>query len=63
MQSYYYSCRTNPKAPILVLGTYWEAQEMRGHPDYIRVDEDGLPMIDDIVAAEKQIPFDKPSRA
>lgn len=55
---YYFKCLANPKAPILKLEHYWEAKEMRGHPDYIRVDEDGLPIVDhEAEAAPDQIPM------
>lgn len=41
----YFRCRTNPKAPALVLHTDWEAEEMRTNVDYDEVDEDGLPVV------------------
>ena len=42
---FYFRCRTNPTAPLLTLETEWEAKEMRTHPDYDAVDEDGLPFV------------------
>ena len=44
-EAYYFRCRTNPTAPLLVLQTEWEAKEMKTNPDYDRVDEDGLPVV------------------
>jgi hypothetical protein len=43
---FYFKCTANPNAPVLVLDTYWEAEEMRTHPDYVRVDEHGDLVID-----------------
>jgi len=43
--AFYFRCRTNPGAPLLVLETEWEAKEMKKHPDYDQVDEDGLPVV------------------
>jgi hypothetical protein len=57
---YYYRCRSNPTAPPLVLHTEWEAKEMRRNFEYDRVDEDGLPIVDedDPTDADKNsIPF------
>lgn len=59
---FYFRCRTNPEAPLLVLESYWEAIEMRTNPDYDRVDEDGIPMLDEGSTAEQRIPFDRVSR-
>lgn len=53
MDKFYFRCRTNPTAPLLVLNTEWEAREMRTNPDYDRVDEDGLPVVDEDTAAEQ----------
>ena len=64
MDKYYFRCRTNPTAPLLVLTTDWEAREMRTNPDYDRVDEDGLPVVDEDVAVEQgAILFQSAARA
>jgi len=44
-QKYFYRCRSNPTAPVLVLDTEWEAKEMRTNLEYDQVDEDGLPVV------------------
>ena len=41
----YFRCRSNPKGPLLMLGTKWEADEMKTNHAYDRVDEDGLPIV------------------
>ena len=41
----YFLCRTNPTAPLLVLNTNWESDEMRSNPDYDEVDAEGLPVV------------------
>jgi hypothetical protein len=57
--NFYFRCRTNPTAPLLVLHTEWESREMKTNPDYDRVDADGLPVVDEeeLVAEEPTIPF------
>lgn len=55
-KQYHYKCRSNPNAPLLTLG-YWDAQEMKNHPDYDRVDELGLPIIEEDVEVPQQIPI------
>jgi len=59
MEEFYFRCRTNPTAPLLVLNTDWEAREMRTNPDYDRVDQDGLPVVDadEDAPVEQTIPF------
>ena len=59
-ESYYFRCRTNPTAPLLILDTEWEAREMKANLEYDRVDEDGLPVVveEDAQPEEQQcIPF------
>ena len=56
-QKFYFRCKTNPSAPPLVLDSYWEAQEMKGHPDYERIDEFGEVIVDESEQAEHAIPF------
>jgi len=56
-QKFYFRCTTNPTAKPLVLDSYWEAQEMRNHPDYERIDEFGEVIVDEADQAERPIPF------
>ena len=63
MEAYYFRCRTNPTAPLLVLNTEWEAREMRTNPDYDRVDADGLPIVDEDEPVEQGIPFHAGARS
>jgi len=65
MEEFYFRCRTNPTAPLLVLNTDWEAREMRTNPDYDRVDQDGLPVVDadEDVPVEQSIPFHSGKRS
>ena len=59
---FYFLCKSNPRGPLLVLDTYWEAQEMKSHPDYQRVDEKGEPIIDqEEASAPQQFLFGGPS--
>src|SRR3989304_4817143 len=44
-KKFYFQCTSNPQGPLLVLDNYWEAKDMKLHPDYVEVDEDGLPVI------------------
>jgi hypothetical protein len=50
---YFYRCKTNPTAKLLVLESFWEAKEMRDHPDYERIDEFGEVVIDEELEAAK----------
>lgn len=52
-----FRCKSNPDAPLLVLSTFWEAKEMRGHPDYERVDEFGDVVVDEEDRAAPSIPI------
>ena len=54
---YYFRCKTNPGAPVLEFEHYWEAQEMKGHPDYERIDEAGELIVDEEDTAPNRIPF------
>jgi hypothetical protein len=45
MSKYYFRCRSNPTAPLLVLDSEWEAKEMKSNLEYDAVDEDGLPIV------------------
>ena len=45
MPLFYFRCNMNINAPLLVLNTQWEADEMRTNPAYDPVDEDGLPIV------------------
>jgi hypothetical protein len=57
-KEYLFRCKTNPNGPLLVLHTYREAKEMKGHPDYERVDAYGEVVLDEEEqAAENTIPF------
>ena len=57
---HYYRCCVNPTAPLLVLDSEWEAQEMKLNREYDEVDEDGLPVVTDLPSEEKQfIPFSR----
>lgn len=56
-KKFYFRCTSNPTAPVLVLETYWEMDEMRNHPDYERIDEFGEPILDEADEAEQPIPF------
>ena len=57
---YYFRCRSNPSAPLLVLDAEWEAKEMRLNLEYDAVDEDGLPIVteeDPTPEEQASIPF------
>jgi len=45
MSKFYFSCNMNPSAPLLVLDSQWEADEMRTNPAYDPVDADGMPIV------------------
>ena len=55
-KKYFYRCKSNPTAALLVLSTAWEAKEMQSHPDYERVDEFGETITQDD-ELEGTIPF------
>ena len=57
---YYFQCTSNPNAPLLVLTTFWEAEEMKSHPDYRRVTAEGKPVIVEGAGVPQRIPFDGP---
>lgn len=52
-----FRCKSNPQGPLLILSTFWEAKEMRGHPDYERVDESGDVVVDEEDRAAPSIPI------
>lgn len=54
---YFFRCKPNPSAPLLVLESYWEMDEMKNHPDYERVDEHGVAVPDEAADAPHPIPF------
>lgn len=54
---FYFRCKVNPTAAPLVLDTFWEAREMRDHPDYERIDEFGEVVVEEEDTAENRIPF------
>lgn len=56
-KQYFFRCKSNLKAPLLVLDTFWEAEEMKNHPDYERVDEFGEVVVDEASQAPHPIPF------
>ena len=60
---FYFRCKSNPKGPYLVLENYWEAVEMRGHPDYERVNELGVVIAHEEDQAPQRIPFAPPTPA
>lgn len=55
--SYYFRCKSNPGAPLLILESFWEMSEMRSHPDYERVDECGEVIVSEEADAPHPIPF------
>lgn len=60
---FYFRCKTNPSAPPLVLSTFWEAEEMKRHPDYERIDEFGEVIVSEADTAENRIPIQTAPRA
>jgi hypothetical protein len=63
MPQFYFRCKTNPSAKPLVLESFWEAQEMRNHPDYERIDAFGEVIVGEEDQAENSIPFIPASHA
>lgn len=58
---WYFQCSSNLNAPPMAVDSIWEAKDMRTHPDYFEVDEDGLPVADpDAGNTETQIYFSSP---
>ena len=57
---FYFQCTTNPAAPLLELDSFWEAEEMKGHPDYVRVTAAGKPVKVEADSAAQRIPFGSP---
>ena len=57
MSQFYFRCRSNPKGPLVVLNSKWEADEMKNHPDYDQVDEDGIPVVPEHERGETPILF------
>ena len=54
---FYFRCKSNPDAAPLVLESFWEAREMKDHPDYERIDAMGEVIPDEADSAENQIPM------
>jgi hypothetical protein len=54
---YFFRCKTNPKGPLLTLESFQEADEMKNHPDYERVDEFGEVIVSEDSDAPHPIPF------
>lgn len=61
-KKFYFRCKTNPSAAPLVLDSFWEASQMKNHPDYERIDECGELIVDERDSAENQIPLNMGSR-
>lgn len=57
MAQFCFRCKTNPRAALLVLDTFWEAEEMKNHPDYERVNELGEVIVDESATAPNRIPI------
>jgi hypothetical protein len=57
MSQFFFRCKTNPSGPLLVLDTFWEAEEMKNHPDYERIDEAGELVVFEEDSAPNRIPF------
>jgi hypothetical protein len=57
---FYFRCTTNPTAPLLVLDSAWEAEEMKSHPDYERVTVEGDVIPDPMNSVPLRIPFSAP---
>lgn len=57
MSKFFFRCKTNPSAPLLELDTFWEAEEMKDHPDYERIDEAGELVVYEEDSAPNRIPF------
>ena len=62
-KKWYYRCRSNRKAPVLVLETYWEAEEMKTNPEYYQVDADGDLVLDPADSVPSRVPFAPPAPA
>lgn len=56
-QEFIFRCKSNPNGPLLILNTYKEAKEMKGHPDYERIDAFGELVVDEEDRAENTIPI------
>ncbi len=56
-QAYYFRCKSNPRGPLLILESFNEAQEMKTHPDYERVDELGEVIKSEDADAPHPMPF------
>ena len=42
---FYFRCTTNPRAALMPVEFAWEAAELKRHPDYEQVNEDGTPVV------------------
>jgi hypothetical protein len=60
-QLYRFKCTANPNGPLFITEQFWEAVDMRKHPDYIEVDEHGDLILNPETQAEQRIPFNPPA--
>lgn len=63
MQAWHFRCKSNPTGPILTVMNFWEAKEMRTHPDYEQIDELGEVVRMEEDNAPNRIPFHAAGRA
>lgn len=61
---FYFKCISpgvSPNAPLFVTEQFWEAEEMKRNPEYVRVDKDGREIVSEEANAESRIPFSPPA--
>lgn len=58
--TFYFRCTSNPNAAPFKTDEFWDAEEMRKHPDYIEIDGDGNVIPNAADAAPHRMPFSSP---
>jgi len=58
-----FRCIANPKGPLFVTDNFYEAEDMRKHPDYQEEDADGNLVINQRDLAPTRIPFGAPAES
>jgi len=58
-----FRCTSNPQGPLFITDNFYEAEDMRKHPDYQEEDELGNVLVQQRDLAPTRIPFGAPTES
>jgi hypothetical protein len=62
-QKFIFRCTSNPKGPLFITDNFYEAEDMRKHPDYQEEDKDGNVIVQQKDLAPGRITFGAPAES